>query len=51
VGSSCHVTGAAYSCEGGWRITQLQYFLKLFVRTSQNSVMAKFAEFLFHALR
>jgi hypothetical protein len=28
----------------------MQYFLKLFVRTSQNSVMAKFAEFLFHAL-
>src|SRR5215212_7539084 len=24
-----HVTGAAYSCERGGRITQLQYFLKL----------------------
>jgi hypothetical protein len=26
VASSCHVTGAAYSCEGGRRITQLHRF-------------------------
>ena len=34
--SSCHVTSAAYSCEGGWRITQLQYLLQLSLRTSEN---------------
>src|SRR5918995_5021606 len=38
VGSSYHVTGAAYSCEGGGRITQLQYLLQLSCRTSENSV-------------
>ena len=27
---------------GGWRITQMQYFVKHFVRTSQNSVKTKF---------
>jgi hypothetical protein len=38
------VTKAAYSCEKGGRITQLQYFLLLSLRTSKNSVTAKFAE-------
>src|SRR5918994_6468814 len=42
VGSSCHVTGAAYSCEGGWCITQLQYLLH-FLRTSENPQNANFA--------
>jgi hypothetical protein len=35
----------------GGRITQMQYLLQLSWRTSENSVKAKFAEFLFHALR
>ena len=30
VASSCHVTSAAYSCERGGRITQMQYLLQLF---------------------
>jgi hypothetical protein len=30
---------------------QMQYFLKLFQRTSENPIQAKFAEFYFHALR
>jgi hypothetical protein len=47
VGSSSHVTAAAYSCERGERITQMQYFLHFSLRTSENSVYAKFAEFLF----
>jgi hypothetical protein len=34
VRSSYHVTTGAYSCEGGWRITQLQYLLQLSLRTS-----------------
>src|ERR687890_1563563 len=37
---------AAYSCERGGRITQLQYLLQLSCRTSENCVKAKFA--LFH---
>jgi len=37
-----HVTSAAYSCERGERITQLQYSLQLSLRTSENSVKAKF---------
>jgi hypothetical protein len=45
-----HVTSAAYSCEGGWRITQLQYLLQLSLRTSENPQKAKFAEQPFHAL-
>ena len=44
MGFSYHVTSAAYSCERGERITQLQYLLQLSLRTSENSVMAKFAE-------
>jgi hypothetical protein len=35
----------------GRRITQLQYLLQLSLRTSENPQKAKFAEFLFHALR
>jgi hypothetical protein len=50
VGSSCHVTSAAYSWERGGRITQLQYLLQLYLRTSENHQKAKFAESLFHAL-
>jgi hypothetical protein len=42
VGSSSHVTAAAYSCERGGRITQLQYLFHLSLRTSENSVHAKF---------
>ena len=34
--------------ERGERITQLQYLLQLSLRTSENSVKAKFAEFYFH---
>jgi hypothetical protein len=34
-----------------WRITQLQYLLQLSLRTSENAQKAKFAEFLFQALR
>ena len=34
----------------GERITQLQYLLHLSLRTSENSVSAKFAELPFHAL-
>jgi hypothetical protein len=41
--SSLHVMQAEYSRERGGRITQLQYLLQL--------SFAKFAEFLFHALR
>jgi hypothetical protein len=41
---------AAYSCERGGSITQLQYLLRLSSPTSENSVSAKFAEFVFHAL-
>jgi hypothetical protein len=37
VGFSYHVTSAAYSCERGGRITQLQYFLQLSLRTSENT--------------
>src|SRR5215208_8234160 len=51
VASSYHVMNAAYSCKRGGRITQLQYLLQLSLRTSENSVPAKFAEFPFHALR
>jgi hypothetical protein len=40
--SAGHVTLAAYSCERGGRITQLQYLLQLSLRTSENSVQAKF---------
>jgi hypothetical protein len=29
----------------------MQYLLQLSLRTSENAVKAKFAEFLFHALR
>src|SRR5215204_4021771 len=32
-----HVTAAAYSCERGGRITQLQYLLQLSSPTSENS--------------
>jgi hypothetical protein len=46
VESSYHVTSAEYSGESSERITQLQYFLQLSMRTSENSVKAKFAEFL-----
>src|SRR5215217_6828136 len=41
--STGHVTSAAYSCVRGGRITQLQYFLQLSLRTSENSVKAKFS--------
>ena len=34
VASSLHVVNATYSCERGGRITQLQYFLQLSLRTS-----------------
>jgi hypothetical protein len=52
VGSSYHVTRAAYSCERGGHITQLQYFLHLSLRTSENSVKRKFdfGGSTFHAL-
>jgi hypothetical protein len=33
------------------RITQMNYLLQHSLRTSENSGEAKFAEFLFHALR
>jgi hypothetical protein len=36
---------------GTRRITQLQYLLQLSSPTSENFQKAKFAEFLFHALR
>jgi hypothetical protein len=36
---------------GTRRMTQLQYLLQLSSPTSENSVMAKFAEFLFHVSR
>jgi hypothetical protein len=44
VASSYHVMNAAYSCKRGGRITQLQYLLQLFLRTSENSVKANLAE-------
>jgi hypothetical protein len=34
---------AAYSCERGGRITQLQYLLQLSLRTSENAQNANFA--------
>jgi hypothetical protein len=37
--------------ERGERNAQLQYLLHFSLRTSENSVYANFAEFLFHALR
>src|SRR5215212_11633609 len=42
---SPHVTSTAYSCERGGRITQLQYFLQLSLRTSENPQNANFVEF------
>jgi hypothetical protein len=51
VASTYHVTAAAYSCERGERITQLQYLLQLSLRTSENSVKRKFVEFLLYELQ
>jgi hypothetical protein len=42
--STGHVTSAPYSCERGERITQLQYFLQLSWRTSENPQNANFYE-------
>jgi hypothetical protein len=39
-----HVMRAAYSCERGGRITQLQYLLQLSLRTSENSYSTHFGE-------
>jgi hypothetical protein len=36
--------------ELGERITQLQYLLQLSLRTTENAVIAKFAEYFFDAL-
>ena len=44
VGSSYHVTGAAYSCERGGRITQLQYLLQLSLRSSQKIYSTRLGE-------
>src|SRR5215208_4218179 len=40
-----HVTSAAYSCERGGRITQLQYLLQLSSPTAENAQTANFGEF------
>src|SRR5215211_251626 len=39
-----HVTAAAYSCERGGRITQLQYFLQLSLRTPENPHSTRLGE-------
>ena len=46
-----YMTAVAYLRKVGQRITQMQYLLHFSVRTSENSVTAKFAEFTFYDVR